>query len=331
MRIDTHAHVYPSDYLDFLADSDVTTTGGQRGLGADDTDKELEARFSLMERAGVDRQVISASPLTGALPDPEQAAAAARMINDRYVDLVDRHPDRFLAFVVLPLPHVDAALAELDRVLDAPGVVGVALTTSAAGRALTDPAFAPVWQELDRRGTVMYLHPAGDGVASPQITDHHLTWMVGAPVEDTVVAAQLITRGFVTRYSGVRILNSHFGGALPMLLERWDNLAHFEAPDAPFRRARRRAGCGTTPSPTVPRQRCGPRSRRSVRTGSSSAATSRTRAASTTSTPSPTSSGPVSTRRTRRASWPATPKHFLDWPDPRGLPKASGADRTAVA
>ncbi|MDX3748501.1 amidohydrolase family protein [Streptomyces sp. AK08-02] len=234
MRIDTHAHVYPSDYLDFLADSGVATTGGQRGLGADDTDKDLEVRFSLMERAGVDRQVISASPLTGALPDPERAATAARMINDRYVTLVDRHPDHFLAFVVLPLPHVDAALAELDRVLDAPGVMGVALTTSAAGRALTDPAFAPVWQELDRRGTVMYLHPAGDGVASPQITDHHLTWMVGAPVEDTVVAAQLITRGFVTRYPHVRILNSHFGGALPMLLERWDNLAHFEAPEAPL-------------------------------------------------------------------------------------------------
>ncbi|RFC70927.1 amidohydrolase family protein [Streptomyces sp. AcE210] len=89
-------------------------------------------------------------------------------------------------------------------------------------------------QELDRRGTVMYLHPAGEGVASPQITDHHLTWMVGAPVEDTVVAAQLITRGFVTRYPHVRILNSHFGGALPMLLERWDNLAHFEAPEAPL-------------------------------------------------------------------------------------------------
>ncbi|MFF3377253.1 amidohydrolase family protein [Streptomyces sp. NPDC002680] len=50
---------------------------------------------------------------------------------NRYVTLVDRNPDRFLAFVVLPLPHVEAALAELDRVLDAPGVVGVALTAAA--------------------------------------------------------------------------------------------------------------------------------------------------------------------------------------------------------
>lgn len=234
MRIDTHAHVYPSDYLEFLDACGVTTISNHRGLGADDSDKELEARFALMERAGVDRQVLSASPLTGALPDPGQAARASAMINDRYVGLVDRHPDRFLAFAALPLPHVDAALAELDRVFDAPGVVGVALTTTAVGRALTDPALAPVWQELDRRNAVVYVHPAGNGADSPHITDHHLTWMVGAPVEDTIAAAQLITRGFVTRYAHVRILNSHLGGALPMLLERWDNLAHWEAPDAPL-------------------------------------------------------------------------------------------------
>ena len=234
MRIDTHAHVYPSDFLDFLDDCGVTTTGSHRGLGADDRDKELEARFELMERAGVDLQVLSAAPLTGALPDPDRAARASAMINDRYIDLVDHYPDRFLAFAALPLPHVDAALAELDRVLDAPGVVGVALTTTAVGRSLTDPAFAPVWQELDHRHAVVYVHPSGVGADSPHITDHHLTWMVGAPVEDTIAAAQLITQGFATRYAHVRILNSHLGGALPMLLARWDNLAHWEAPDAPL-------------------------------------------------------------------------------------------------
>ncbi|MFJ8025725.1 amidohydrolase family protein [Streptomyces sp. NPDC096311] len=233
MRIDTHAHVYPSDYLDYLDSCGVTTTGSHRGLGADDTDKELEARFALMARAGVDRQVLSASPLTGALPDAAQAARAAQMINDRYIGLVDRFHDRFLAFAALPLPHVDAALAEVDRVLGAPGVVGVAVTTTAAGRALTDPTFAPVWEELNHRGTVVYVHPAGVGAGSPHITDHHLTWMVGAPTEDTVAAAQFITSGVTTRYPRLRILNSHLGGALPVLLERWDHLAHVEAPDAP--------------------------------------------------------------------------------------------------
>lgn len=109
----------------------------------------------------------------------------------------------------------------------------MALTTSAAGRARTDPAFAPAWQELDRRGTVMYLHPAGDGIVSPQITDHHLTWMVGARGghRRSGPAQNPWARYALPR---VRILNSHFGGALPMLLERWDNLAHFEAPDAPL-------------------------------------------------------------------------------------------------
>jgi hypothetical protein len=71
---------------------------------------------------------------------------------------------------------------------------------------------------------VVFLRPAADCAGSPQI-DGALRWLVGAPVEDTVAAATLITHGHLVRYPRVRIINSHFGGALPMLLERWDNLS----------------------------------------------------------------------------------------------------------
>jgi predicted TIM-barrel fold metal-dependent hydrolase len=238
MRIDTHAHVYPRDYLDVLQSYGVERTGMHRGLGAEDTTEDLQARFDLMDRAGVDIQVISVSPMTGMLAEAAPAVTAARMINDRYRELVEKHPDRFRAFAALPLPHVDAAVAELDRALAGPGMVGVALTTTVAGRSLADPAFEPMWAELDRRGTVAYLHPAGTGADSAQITGFDLTWMVGAPVEDTVVAAQLIARGIPTRYPGVRILNSHLGGAVPMLLRRWDNMATPDMPAAPTAAAR---------------------------------------------------------------------------------------------
>jgi predicted TIM-barrel fold metal-dependent hydrolase len=59
---------------------------------------------------------------------------------------------------------------------------------------------------------------------SPQL-DGPLCWLVGAPVEDTIAAAKLITQGHLLRYPRVRIINSRFGGALPMLLNRWDNLS----------------------------------------------------------------------------------------------------------
>ena len=57
--------------------------------------------------------------------------------------------------------------------------------------------------------------------------------MVGAPVEDTISTMQLITRGIPSRYPDIKIINSHLGGALPMLLQRADDQYKWESPDTP--------------------------------------------------------------------------------------------------
>lgn len=47
------------------------------------------------------------------------------------------------------------------------------------------------------------------------------------------VHLQLITEGFPTKYPDITFINSHLGGALPMLLQRADNQVGWEAPDTP--------------------------------------------------------------------------------------------------
>ncbi|MFE3792531.1 amidohydrolase family protein [Streptomyces goshikiensis] len=163
------------------------------------------------------------------------AVLLARVANDAYAELVARRPDRFRAFAALPLPHPEASLRELARVCDELGMVGVGLTTTVLGRSLADPVFHPLYEELDRRGAVLYIHPSGEGAASPLINGHGLTWMVGAPVEDTVAAMHLILAGIPLRYPRMRILVSHLGGALPMLLRRLDDHLAFESPQTPER------------------------------------------------------------------------------------------------
>jgi 6-methylsalicylate decarboxylase len=44
---------------------------------------------------------------------------------------------------------------------------------------------------------------------------------------------QLITHGIPSRYPRIKIINSHLGGALPMLLQRADNQYKLTAPDTP--------------------------------------------------------------------------------------------------
>ncbi len=257
MRIDVHAHYWTEDYLDLLASLGQADTGVARGPGAGDG-TELDARLRLMDRAGVRMQVLSACPQEPYVEDAQKAAKAARFVNDQYAGLAGRYRDRFAAFAALPMPHVEESLGELRRALDELGMAGIAMNTSVAGRALVEPGFAPVFAELNARSAVLYLHPAGNSACSPLIGNYQLTWMIGAPIEDTISIMQLITHGIPTRYPDIKIINSHLGGALPMLLQRADDQYRWEAPDTPERPsvAARRMWYDTVGHGHVPALRC---------------------------------------------------------------------------
>jgi predicted TIM-barrel fold metal-dependent hydrolase len=231
MRIDIHAHYFPETYLDLLQRFGSEATDMARHRGAGGSSDELEARLELMDSAQVQMQVLSVSPQLPYFEDEIHAIEAARAINDLYADLVRRYPTRFAAFAAAPLPHIDAALAEIERALDQLHMVGVTVATSVLGRSPADPEFEPLYAELNRRGAVLYIHPAGVSACSPLIADYGLTWPIGAPIEDTISATQLIFKGIPVRFPHIKIINSHLGGALPMFLQRLDNQYRWAAPE----------------------------------------------------------------------------------------------------
>lgn len=232
MRVDVHAHLWTEEYLD-LVEGYGQDTSAHRGLGAGGSPDELAARFALLDSAGVDRQVLSVPPRSPHFADEARAVEVARFANDQYADFVRRYPDRFAAFAALPLPHVDASLTELGRALDELDMLGASVTTDVLGTPLADVSLTPLWEELDRRGAVLYIHPSGEAARSPLIRDHRMLWMVGAPVEDTIAITNLLLAGIPSRYPNVKIITSHLGGALPMLLQRLDDQYEWEAGGAP--------------------------------------------------------------------------------------------------
>src|ERR1700745_291848 len=135
MRIDVHAHYWTDDYLDLMAELGKTDTDTQRGTGAGGG-AELDARLRLMDRAGVDMQVLSAAPQLPYGSDPRQAQAAGGFVNAQYAELVAKHHDRFRAFAATPMPHVGESITEMGRALDELGMVGVVMNTTVLDRAL---------------------------------------------------------------------------------------------------------------------------------------------------------------------------------------------------
>ena len=134
MRIDVHAHYWTEDYLDLLVDLGKTDAGVVRGIGAGGG-AELQARLRLMERAGIEMQVLSACPQLPYGEDEKKATRAARFVNDQYAELVQRHRDRFRAFAALLLPHLDESIGEMRRALDQLRMAGVAMNTTVLARA----------------------------------------------------------------------------------------------------------------------------------------------------------------------------------------------------
>jgi aminocarboxymuconate-semialdehyde decarboxylase len=119
----------------------------------------------------------------------------------------------------VPLPYVDAAIAEASRCLDQLGMLGIALGCSIGERTLDDPALEPFWAELNRRKTVVFLHPIFRATDA-HIRDYELARMAGACFEDTLAALRLLLSGVVERNPEVRVIVPHFGGTLPVIYPR---------------------------------------------------------------------------------------------------------------
>lgn len=234
MLFDVHAHYFPTKYLDALESigkPDTNESRVQRDAG-DDRD-QLDARIAMMDAAGVDYHVLSPAGQLPYFAKENDAVKMARLANDLSVEFVNKKPDRLAAFAVTPLPHIDAALQELTRALDQYKMAGAVIGSSVLGRSLADLAFEPFYDELNRRGAVLYVHPSGLGAESPLISPYAMTWVIGAPIEDTVAAFHLIVRGIPSRYPNIKIIVSHIGGAMPILLGRLDFLYKDEVPNIP--------------------------------------------------------------------------------------------------
>lgn len=57
------------------------------------------------------------------------------------------------------MPDVDGSVEEITYALDVLQADGIGLKTNAHGTYLGNPGFEPIFQELNRRKTVVFIHP----------------------------------------------------------------------------------------------------------------------------------------------------------------------------
>jgi 6-methylsalicylate decarboxylase len=118
------------------------------------------------------------------------------------------------------LPDVDASLEELSYALDALGLDGFVLFTNSNGVYLGDPALEAVFEELERRKTVVYVHPN----PSPDAVAHALGLpdnLLDFPTDTNRAVALMHYTNRFARTPNVKYIFSHAGGSIPYLAARF--------------------------------------------------------------------------------------------------------------
>ncbi|MFJ4872981.1 amidohydrolase family protein [Streptomyces sp. NPDC088757] len=226
--VDVHAHFVTDGYVAAARSAGVEHPDGMPGWPAWSVERHLD----LMDRAGIEKSYLSISSPGVHFGDDAAARALAREVNAHGARIGAERPEWFGHFASLPLPDVEGALAEAAHALDELGADGVTVETNHHGLYLGDPRFEPLWEELDRRGAVVFVHPT-----SPPHAD---ALSLGRPrpmleflFDSARTASDLLLRGVLARRPRIRWILTHGGGALPLLADRMELFRTLLGPDSP--------------------------------------------------------------------------------------------------
>lgn len=216
-RIDTHHHILPPRYMEAVGEHAVARTlvSGRAPIWSP------AHSIAAMDRNGIATAVTSISAPGFVCEESSSLIPLCRHCNEYAAEMRIAHPGRFGSFASLPLPHIDASLEEIRFSLDVLNANGICLLTNYNGIYLGDRQFDPIFEELDRRAAVIYVHPTeGPGCALCGLPPATLEF----PFDTTRAIANLLFTGTLARYSKIRFIFSHAGGAVPFLAERLSRL-----------------------------------------------------------------------------------------------------------
>lgn len=254
--VDIHTHVYPPSYINLLkARSTIPyirsfppspdlrlvilpaedTASTSRGRPVGPAYYDITEKIMFMDKHSIDISVISlANPWLDWVPANE-AAEAAKQINDEVDMECERYPGRLFAFGTLPLSGGrEVIVKEIQRLTTLKYVRGVILGTTGLGKGLDDPELTPVFKALQDAKLPIFLHPhyglPGEvwGERAGEY-GHVLPLALGFPLETTIAVTRMILSGAFEAVPELQMILAHSGGTLPFLAGRIESCIQHDA------------------------------------------------------------------------------------------------------
>ena len=177
------------------------------------------ATLQRMEQFGIASSVLSL-PVPGAWHQGrEMSRRLARIANEYGARLAKEHPGRFGFFAAIPLPDAEGSLREIEYAFDSLGADGIYLQTSYDDKWPGDPGFAAVFDEMNRRKAVVFVHPTEPCCCTnliPGIPSNVVEFVF----DTTRAIVSFLVNGTFARCPNIRFIFCHSGGTMPVLAAR---------------------------------------------------------------------------------------------------------------
>lgn len=205
-RIDVHYHFTPPEFR--------SAAGGYSSWTP-------ELALQMMNKFDISVAILSIRQLAEALYDnTEKGRKAVRLCNDFGAKVMADQPKRFGLFTSVPLPDIEGVMTEIAYGLDTLKADGITIfTNDNQNRWPGDSYFDPMWEELNRREAVVFMHPAAPPCCR-NLNDSVPTIMSENDFDLTRGCTSLLVNGVLHRYPKVKIIIPHAGGVMPVLAGR---------------------------------------------------------------------------------------------------------------
>ena len=240
--IDMHTHFFPRELPDLA--SRFGTTGWPRIEPTGPTTStiwiderhfrdithecwDVGARLEVMDRDGVDLQVICSTPVLHQYARPAiEAVEMAKLANDLGLEICAESEGRLEALCQVPLQDVDVACTELSRCMAA-GYRGVQIGNHVGDVNLDSAEMITFLTHCADENAAVLVHP-WDMMGRDRMTRHMTMYSVGIPAETHLTIASMILGGvFDAVPESLRICFAHGGGSFPGTIGRLDQVWHY--------------------------------------------------------------------------------------------------------
>jgi predicted TIM-barrel fold metal-dependent hydrolase len=181
-----------------------------------------ERRLAVMDKFGIDMQVICQTTPALFRLYPDDAAGICAASNSENYELCKTYPRRFVNVCILSLLDMRSALDEFQRSIDELDCRGITVSTNQNGKGLDSKEFFPLYERMAAHDLPLFLHPTF--WESYSLADQAQSWgfmsTFGWPFDTTQALWRLIMGGVMDEFPTLKIVTHHMGAMMPFFASR---------------------------------------------------------------------------------------------------------------